>query len=66
MVQGQDFFSGQSYIMLLQTAMEKRLLRRPKKKTFLPTLYRIKIERDQIHTFKENVNATQCLLIFSK
>ncbi len=29
--------------------------------TFVATLYRIKIERDQIRTFKENVNATQCL-----
>ncbi len=34
--------------------------------TFLATLYRIKIERDQIRTFKENVNATQCLESFRK
>lgn len=29
--------------------------------TFLATLYRIKIERDQIRTVKQNVNATECL-----
>ena len=29
--------------------------------TFLATLYRIKIERDQIRTFKGNVGAVQCL-----
>ncbi len=34
--------------------------------TFLATLYRIKIERDQIRTFKGNVNAEQCLESFRK
>ncbi len=34
--------------------------------TFLATLYRIKIERDQIKTFKGNVNAEQCLESFRK
>ena len=34
--------------------------------TFLATLYRIKIEREQIRTFKENVSATQCLESFRK
>jgi hypothetical protein len=34
--------------------------------TFLATLYRIKIERDQIRTFKGNVNAVQCLESFRK
>jgi hypothetical protein len=34
--------------------------------TFVATLYRIKIERDQIRTFKENVNSTQCLESFRK
>jgi hypothetical protein len=34
--------------------------------TFLATLYRIKIERDQIRTFKDNVNAIQCLESFRK
>lgn len=34
--------------------------------TFLATLYRIKIERDQIRTFKENMSATQCLESFRK
>jgi hypothetical protein len=34
--------------------------------TFLATLYRIKIERDQIRTFKNNVNASQCLDSFRK
>jgi uridine kinase len=34
--------------------------------TFLATLYRIKIEREQIRTFKENVSATQCLDSFRK
>ena len=34
--------------------------------TFLATLYRIKIERDQIRTFKENVNSSQCLESFRK
>jgi RNA polymerase-interacting CarD/CdnL/TRCF family regulator len=34
--------------------------------TFVATLYRIKIERDQIRTFKENVNSNQCLEAFRK
>ena len=34
--------------------------------TFLATLYRIKIERDQIKTFKENVTSSQCLEAFRK
>ena len=34
--------------------------------TFLATLYRIKIERDQVRTFKENVSASQCLESFRK
>jgi hypothetical protein len=34
--------------------------------TFLATLYRIKIERDQIRTFKDNVSAIQCLESFRK
>jgi RNA polymerase-interacting CarD/CdnL/TRCF family regulator len=34
--------------------------------TFLATLYRIKIEREQIRTFKENVSSTQCLESFRK
>jgi uncharacterized protein YqeY len=34
--------------------------------TFLATLYRIKIERDQIRTFKGNVSAVQCLESFRK
>jgi hypothetical protein len=34
--------------------------------TFLATLYRIKIERDQIRTFKENTSASQCLDSFRK
>ena len=34
--------------------------------TFVATLYRIKIEREQIRTFKGNVNATQCLDSFRK
>jgi hypothetical protein len=29
--------------------------------TFLATLYRIKIERDQIHAVKRNVKAKDCL-----
>lgn len=29
--------------------------------TFLATLYRIKIERDQVQTVKQNVKATECL-----
>ena len=34
--------------------------------TFVATLYRIKIERDQVRTFKGNVNAVQCLEAFRK
>jgi hypothetical protein len=34
--------------------------------TFLATLYRIKIERDQVRTFKENVNSSLCLESFRK
>ena len=34
--------------------------------TFVATLYRIKIERDQIKTFKGNVSAVQCLESFRK
>jgi len=34
--------------------------------TFLATLYRIKIEREQIRTFKENTGASQCLESFRK
>jgi hypothetical protein len=34
--------------------------------TFVATLYRIKIERDQIRTFKGNVNAVQYLEAFRK
>jgi hypothetical protein len=34
--------------------------------TFVATLYRIKIERDQIQTFKGNVTASQCLESFRK
>jgi len=34
--------------------------------TFIATLYRIKIERDQIRTFKENVTSSQCLESFRK
>jgi hypothetical protein len=34
--------------------------------TFVATLYRIKIEREQIRTFKGNVGATQCLESFRK
>jgi hypothetical protein len=29
--------------------------------TFLATLYRIKIERDQVQTVKQNVKAAECL-----
>ncbi len=29
--------------------------------TFLATLYRIKIERDQIQTIRKNVKSTECL-----
>ena len=34
--------------------------------TFVATLYRIKIERDQIRTFKQNVTSNQCLESFRK
>jgi len=34
--------------------------------TFLATLYRIKIEHEQIRTFKENTGASQCLDSFRK
>ena len=34
--------------------------------TFLATLYRIKIEREQVRTFKENVSANSCLESFRK
>lgn len=34
--------------------------------TFLATLYRIKIERDQIRTVKQNVTAKECLASFRK
>ncbi len=34
--------------------------------TFLATLYRIKIEREQVRTFKENVSANLCLESFRK
>lgn len=34
--------------------------------TFLATLYRIKIERDQVRTFKNNVGASLCLESFRK
>jgi hypothetical protein len=34
--------------------------------TFVATLYRIKIERDQIRTFKQNVSSSQCLESFRK
>ena len=34
--------------------------------TFVATLYRIKIEREQVKTFKENVLASQCLESFRK
>jgi len=34
--------------------------------TFLATLYRIKIERDQIRTTKNNVSSSQCLESFRK
>jgi hypothetical protein len=34
--------------------------------TFLATLYRIKIERDQIQTVKKNVEAKECLESFRK
>jgi hypothetical protein len=32
--------------------------------TFLATLYRIKIERDQVQTTKKNASASQCLKSF--
>jgi hypothetical protein len=34
--------------------------------TFLATLYRIKIEREQIHTVKQDVKAKECLEAFRK
>ena len=34
--------------------------------TFVATLYRIKIEREQVRTFKENVMASQCLESFRR
>jgi hypothetical protein len=34
--------------------------------TFVATLYRIKIERDQVRTFKQNVSSSQCLESFRK
>ena len=34
--------------------------------TFLATLYRIKIERDQVRTVKQEVKATECLEAFRK
>jgi hypothetical protein len=34
--------------------------------TFVATLYRIKIEREQVRTFKQNVSAIQCLESFRK
>jgi hypothetical protein len=34
--------------------------------TFLATLYRIKIERDQVQTTKKNVQSRQCLESFRK
>ena len=34
--------------------------------TFLATLYRIKIERDQIRTVRQEVKATDCLDAFRK
>ena len=34
--------------------------------TFLATLYRIKIERDQVRTVKQEVKATECLDAFMK
>ena len=34
--------------------------------TFIATLYRIKIERDQIRTVKQEVKATDCLDAFRK
>ena len=34
--------------------------------TFVATLYRIKSERDQSRTFKENVSSSQCLESFRK
>lgn len=34
--------------------------------TFLATLYRIKIERDQIQTVKRNVKAKECLASLRK
>ncbi len=34
--------------------------------TFLATLYRIKIERDQVQTTKKNATSSQCLESFRK
>ena len=34
--------------------------------TFVATLYRIKIEREQVRTFKQNVSSSQCLESFRK
>lgn len=34
--------------------------------TFVATLYRIKIEREQVRTFKQNVSSNQCLESFRK
>jgi hypothetical protein len=34
--------------------------------TFLATLYRIKIERDQVRTVKQNVKAAECLASLRK
>ena len=34
--------------------------------TFLATLYRIKIERDQVQAVKKNASANQCLQSFRK
>jgi len=34
--------------------------------TFVATLYRIKIEREQIRTFNANVSSSQCLESFRK
>jgi hypothetical protein len=34
--------------------------------TFIATLYRIKIEREQIRTYKQNTQANKCLEAFRK
>ena len=34
--------------------------------TFVATLYRIKIERDQVRTVKQNISSNQCLESFRK